>query len=188
MPRECTPSGSGGLSCRDDHEGRRWAIRPRADSHRATGRPGYECSGCRRRTWQVRDRTDRRWDDLPWAEHSVTQVYQQRRVCCLWTSPRGRRAGSLRMAEGVALATTARDGKVRRHAGEPLRWHRGILRSSGSLRYGRVAEHDHEVVLRRARGMHDEASAPETRGATARLGSIIPETWCNSFSSIRVIA
>jgi transposase len=42
---------------------------------------GYECSGCRRRTWRVRDRTDRSWDDLPWAEHSVTLVYQQRRVC-----------------------------------------------------------------------------------------------------------
>jgi len=25
---------------------------------------------------------DRTWDDLPWAGHRVTLVYQQRRVCC----------------------------------------------------------------------------------------------------------
>ena len=43
---------------------------------------GYECSGCRRRTWRVRDRAERTWDDLPWAEHRVTLVYQQRRVYC----------------------------------------------------------------------------------------------------------
>ena len=41
---------------------------------------GYECSGCRRRTWRVRDRAERTWDDLPWAEHRVTLVYPQRRV------------------------------------------------------------------------------------------------------------
>ena len=40
---------------------------------------GYECSGCYRRTWRVRDRVVRTWDDLPWAEHGVTLVYQQRR-------------------------------------------------------------------------------------------------------------
>jgi hypothetical protein len=33
------------------------------------GFSGYECSGCRRRTWRVRDRAERTWDDLPWAEH-----------------------------------------------------------------------------------------------------------------------
>lgn len=43
---------------------------------------GYECSGCRRRTWRVRDAKVRTWDDLPWAEHPVTLVYAQRRVCC----------------------------------------------------------------------------------------------------------
>ncbi len=32
---------------------------------------GYECSGCRRRTWRVRDHAERTWDDLPWAEHRV---------------------------------------------------------------------------------------------------------------------
>jgi hypothetical protein len=42
----------------------------------------YECSGCRRRTWRVRDRAERTWDDLPWAEHRVTLVYQQRRIYC----------------------------------------------------------------------------------------------------------
>jgi transposase len=43
---------------------------------------GYECSGCRRRTWRVRDRVERTWDDLRWAEHHVTLVYQQRRIYC----------------------------------------------------------------------------------------------------------
>jgi transposase len=43
---------------------------------------GYECSGCRRRTWRIRDRAERTWHDLPWAEHRVTLVYQQRRVYC----------------------------------------------------------------------------------------------------------
>src|SRR6202011_1707457 len=43
---------------------------------------GYECSGCRRRTWRVRDRAERIWDDLPWAEQRVTLIYRQRRVAC----------------------------------------------------------------------------------------------------------
>ena len=46
------------------------------------GLRGYECSGCRRRTWRVRDHAERTWDDLPWAEHRVTLVYRQRRVYC----------------------------------------------------------------------------------------------------------
>lgn len=43
---------------------------------------GYECSGCRRRTWQVRDSKPRTRDDLPWAAHPVTVIYLQRRVRC----------------------------------------------------------------------------------------------------------
>jgi transposase len=43
---------------------------------------GYECSICHRRTWRVRDGAERTWDDLPWAEHYVTLVYQQRRIYC----------------------------------------------------------------------------------------------------------
>jgi transposase len=43
---------------------------------------GYACSGCGRRTWQVRDVKLRTWDDLPWAAHGVTVVYAQRRVRC----------------------------------------------------------------------------------------------------------
>ncbi len=43
---------------------------------------GYECSGCRRRTWRGRDRAERIWDDLPWAECRVTLTYSQRRVDC----------------------------------------------------------------------------------------------------------
>lgn len=43
---------------------------------------GCECSGCRRRTWRVRDRAERIWDDLPWSEHRVMLIYCQRRVAC----------------------------------------------------------------------------------------------------------
>jgi transposase len=46
------------------------------------GIQGYECSGCQRRTWRVRDRTERTWEDFPWAEHRVTLVYRQRRIYC----------------------------------------------------------------------------------------------------------
>ena len=45
-------------------------------------RPGvrrYTCSGCGRRTGQVRSSRDRTWDDVPWAAHHVTLVYRQRR-------------------------------------------------------------------------------------------------------------
>lgn len=42
----------------------------------------YPCSGCGRRTTRVRSTKERTWDDLPWAAHPVTLVYQQRRVRC----------------------------------------------------------------------------------------------------------
>lgn len=42
----------------------------------------YPCSGCDRRTSRVRSAKERTWDDLPWAAHPVTLVYQQRRVRC----------------------------------------------------------------------------------------------------------
>jgi transposase len=42
----------------------------------------YPCSGCGRRTTRVRSMKERTWDDLPWAAHPVTLVYQQRRVSC----------------------------------------------------------------------------------------------------------
>ncbi len=42
----------------------------------------HECSGCGRRTWQVRDAKLRTWDDLPWAAHRVTVMYRQCRVRC----------------------------------------------------------------------------------------------------------
>src|SRR5690242_7169036 len=32
--------------------------------------------------WRVSSRGERTRDDLPWAGHRVTLVYQQRRVCC----------------------------------------------------------------------------------------------------------
>ena len=37
----------------------------------------YPCGGCGRRTSRVRSATGRTWDDLPWAAHPVTLVYQQ---------------------------------------------------------------------------------------------------------------
>jgi transposase len=42
----------------------------------------YPCGGCGRRTARVRSSKERTWDDLPWAAHPVTLVYQQRRVIC----------------------------------------------------------------------------------------------------------
>lgn len=42
----------------------------------------YPCSRCGRRTTRVRSTKERTWDDLPWAAHPVTLVYQQRRVRC----------------------------------------------------------------------------------------------------------
>jgi transposase len=63
---------------------------------------GYECSGCRRRTWRVRDVKQRTWDDLPWAAHRVTLVYAQRRVSCRTCGIRTERVA---FAEGHARIT-----------------------------------------------------------------------------------
>jgi hypothetical protein len=63
---------------------------------------GYECSGCRRRTWRVRDRKERTWDDLPWAEHQVTVVYAQRRI---WCRSCGIRTERVAFADGHARIT-----------------------------------------------------------------------------------
>jgi transposase len=72
---------------------------------------GYECSGCRQRTWRVRDRAERTWDDLPWAEHRVMLVYQQRRIYCrtcgirtervAFADPKARITGRLRQLIGL---------------------------------------------------------------------------------------
>src|SRR5258708_1154263 len=42
----------------------------------------YPCSGCGRQMSRVRSTKERTWDDLPWAAHPVTLIYQQRRVIC----------------------------------------------------------------------------------------------------------
>jgi transposase len=42
----------------------------------------YPCSGCGRRVGRVRSARDRTWDDRAWADHPVTLIYAQRRVCC----------------------------------------------------------------------------------------------------------
>ena len=54
---------------------------------------GYQCAGCGRRTWRVRDAKERTWDDLPWAEHPVTLIYGQRRVRCRTCGIRTERVG-----------------------------------------------------------------------------------------------
>ena len=63
---------------------------------------GYQCAGCGRRTWRIRDAKDRTWDDLPWAEHRVTLVYAQRRVRCRACGIRTERVG---FADGHARIT-----------------------------------------------------------------------------------
>lgn len=54
---------------------------------------GYQCAGCGRRTWRMRDAKERTWEDLPWAEHPVTLVYAQRRVRCRACGIRTERVG-----------------------------------------------------------------------------------------------
>jgi transposase len=49
----------------------------------------YPCSGCGRRISRVRSMKERTWDDLPWAAHPVTLIYQQRRLSGLHASFRG---------------------------------------------------------------------------------------------------
>lgn len=51
-------------------------------SIRRTGVRGYVCAGCGRRTWRIRSRRERTWDDLPWGPHRVTLRYHQVRVQC----------------------------------------------------------------------------------------------------------
>lgn len=63
---------------------------------------GYQCSGCGRRTWRIRDTKVRTWDDLPWATHRVTLVYAQRRVRCRTCGIRTEQVG---FAEGHARIT-----------------------------------------------------------------------------------
>ena len=63
---------------------------------------GYQCSGCGRRTWRLRDAKVRTWEDLPWAAHRVTLVYAQRRVRCRTCGIRTERVG---FADGHARIT-----------------------------------------------------------------------------------
>ncbi len=62
----------------------------------------YVCSGCGRRTSRVRSARDRTWDDLPWATHRVTLVYQQRRI---WCRECGIRTERLEFADAKARVT-----------------------------------------------------------------------------------
>lgn len=66
--------------------GLRWGPEPDESrleiSVQRKGVRGYACSGCGRRTWHIRSRRRRTWDDLPWGPHRVTLVYDQVRVQC----------------------------------------------------------------------------------------------------------
>lgn len=53
----------------------------------------FACSGCGRRTGQVRDVKVRTWDDVPWAEHPVTLRYPLRRLWCRQCGIRTERVG-----------------------------------------------------------------------------------------------
>jgi transposase len=53
----------------------------------------YVCSACGRRTSRVRDAKARTWDDLPWAEHSVTLRYRLPRLWCRHCGIRSERVG-----------------------------------------------------------------------------------------------
>ena len=66
------------------------------------GSRGYGCSGCGRRPRRVRSARDRTWDDLPWASHSVTLIYAQRRVRC---RPCGIRTEAIAFANAKARVT-----------------------------------------------------------------------------------
>ena len=86
----------------------------------------YECSGCRRRTGHVRDAKERTWDDLPWAAHAVTLVYQQRRVVCrtcgirtervAFAAPRARITRRLRQLIGLDCQSMPTSHAAVRHA------------------------------------------------------------------------
>ncbi len=54
---------------------------------------GYQCSGCNRRTWRVRDAKWRTWNDLPWGPYRVTLRYRQRRLRCRQCGIRTERVG-----------------------------------------------------------------------------------------------
>ena len=63
---------------------------------------GYECSGCGRRTWRVRDTQVRTWDDCRGRRTAVTLVYRQRRVRCRTCGIRTERVA---FADGQARIT-----------------------------------------------------------------------------------
>jgi len=66
--------------------------RLRLDLERRGGQ-GYQCSGCNRRTWKVRDAKWRTWNDLQWGPYRVTLRYRQRRLRCRQCGIRTERVG-----------------------------------------------------------------------------------------------
>ena len=87
---------------------------------------GHECSGCGRRTCQVRDAKPRMWDDLPWAAHHVTVIYRQRRVYCqacgirteriAFADPKARITRRLRQVIGLDCQSMPTSHAAVRHA------------------------------------------------------------------------
>jgi transposase len=70
----------------------------------------YPGGGCGRCTARVRSSKERTWDDLPWAAHPVTRVYQQRRVI-------GRRCGIRTERVDVADAKARVTRRLRQQIG-----------------------------------------------------------------------
>jgi len=114
---------------------------------------GYECSGCRRRTWRVRDRAERTWADVPWAEHHVTVIYQQRRVACptcgirtervAFADPKARITRRLRQVIGLDCQSMPTSHAAVRHG---VSWSK-----ARRAEYAFLAEWDHTRPKRRPR-------------------------------------
>ena len=68
--------------CVERIEGQDDTVGGRLRVHVARRGRRYPCSGCGRKISRVRSTKERRWDDLPWAAHPVTLIYQQHRVIC----------------------------------------------------------------------------------------------------------
>ena len=130
---------------------------------------GYECSGCRRRTWRVRDAKARTWDDLPWAVHPVTLVYSQRRV---WCRTCGIRTERLAFAEGHARITR----RLRQVIGldcQSMPTSHAAVRQGGSWSQARRAERAVIDALADLR-VHDLNDGADERAGGVILAAIAP--------------
>jgi len=126
---------------------------------------GHACSGCRRRTWRVRDAKDRTWEDLPWGNLQVTLVYQQRRVRCPTCGIRTERIGfadplarvtrRLRQLIGLDCQSMPTSHAAVRHGiswGKARRAERAFLQSWDAARPKRRPRHLGADEIQRGKG------------------------------------